>query len=552
MLFSCSDQHVREIPNRQGLLAKKAMVVSAHPLASEIGLNVIKNGGNAVDAAVAVHFALAVVHPSAGNLGGGGFMIYRTKEGEFHALDYREKAPVAADRDIYLDADGEPDGEKSRLGHLAVGVPGSVDGMLTVHQKFGKMDWQKLVQPAVELANRGHSLTEKEAASLNNAREKIQKFNTIAPAYFINESWEKGDTIYNHDLAKTLERISTLGRDGFYAGETAELIVAEMERGNGLISLEDLKNYHSEWRDPIQVGYKGFMVTSMGPPSSGGVAIGQLLTMIAHFPIREWGINDIKTIHTIAEIERRVYADRATYLGDADFVQVPIKQLLDENYLKSRILDIDLARATKSEDISAGEVLQEHEETTHFSIIDAEGNAVSSTTTINGSFGSHVVVGGAGFFLNNEMDDFSAKPGSPNMFGLVGGEANAIAPGKRMLSSMTPTIVEKDGGLFMVVGTPGGSTIITSVFQTILNVIEFEMNMQGAVGFPRFHHQWLPDYIQYESDRFDEMQLDELHALGHETMGRSSIGRVDAILVLPDGRLEAGADARGDDTAYGF
>ena len=551
LIFSCTDNPVKEIPNRKGFVAEKAMVVSAHPLASEIGMNILKDGGNAIDAAVAVHFALAVVYPSAGNIGGGGFMIYRTNEGEFHTLDYREKAPEAAGRDMYLDESGEPDSDRSRIGHLAVGVPGSVDGMSTAHEKFGKMDWAELLQPAIRLA-RGYILTEKEAAKLNNAHEQIQNVNTITPTYFLKESWSKGDVIHNHDLAMTLERIAKDGQEGFYEGETAKLLVDEMERGGGLISLDDLKNYQSIWRDAVQFDYKDFTITSMGPPSSGGVAIGQLFKMISNFPIKKWGINDVRTIHTITELERRAYADRSVYLGDIDFVHVPIAQLLDDDYLKTRVHDFDLTKATRSEDILAGEISQEHEQTTHFSIIDGQGNAISSTTTINGAFGSYLVVGGAGFFLNNEMDDFSAKPGSPNMFGLVGGEANAIEPGKRMLSSMTPTIMEKNGDLFMVLGTPGGSTIITSVFQTIINVVEFGLNMQGAVDFPRFHHQWLPDYIQYEHGRFDKTQLDELQKFGHETKERSSIGSVDAILVLPDGRLEAGADSRGDDTAYGF
>jgi len=549
---SCRLDRQRENPNRQGILAEKAMVVSAHHLASQVGIDVLKNGGNAIDAAVAVHFALAVVYPGAGNIGGGGFLVYRTNKGEFYTLDYREKAPENAARDMYLNDSGEVDNEKSRLGHLATGVPGSVDGMVTAHEKFGSLSWEELIIPAIRLAEDGFLLTEKEASKLTNARERIEKFNTISPEYLIRDSWQKGDMIYYNDLAKTLLNIAKNGRAGFYKGETANLIVKEMERGNGLITHIDLENYSSVWRNPIQFNYKEYRITSMGPPSSGGVAIAQLFSMIEQFPVKDWGIDDSQSIHAIVESEKLVFADRAKYLGDPDFVHIPIHKLMDSTYNFGRAAEISFSNTRLAENVTAGPIVQEHEETTHFSIIDQFGNAVASTTTLNGGFGNHVVVDGAGFFLNNEMDDFSAKPGSPNMYGLVGGEANAIVPAKRMLSSMTPTIVEKEGELFMVVGTPGGSTIITSVFQTILNVVDFGLNMQGAVDFPRFHHQWKPDYIQYENDRFVKQTLEELRVLGHSFEERSAIGRVDAILVLDDGTLEGAADPRGDDAAMGF
>ncbi len=551
-ISSCEQGKSREIPNSLGVIAEKAMVVSAHPLATKVGLEVLKNGGNAIDAAVAVHFALAVVFPGAGNIGGGGFLVYRTANGEFHTLDYREKAPAKAGRDMYLSSSGEVDNEMSRLGHMAAGVPGSVHGMETAHLKFGSKPWKDLIMPSIDLAENGFSLTKMEASSLNGAREGFEKYNTILPENLFSTIWKQGDTIFYKDLAKTLQRIAEQGSDGFYTGETAKRIVDEMERGNGLISFEDLKNYQSVWREPIQLSYKNYTITSMGPPSSGGVAIGQLLAMMQNFPLKDWGINNVRTIHVMTEAEKLVFADRAEYLGDPDFVQIPIDKLLDVDLNKVRASNINLESAARADDILASDFGIEHEETTHFSIVDQYGNAVSSTTTLNGSFGNHVVVGGAGFFLNNEMDNFSAKPGSPNMYGLVGGEANAIMPAKRMLSSMTPTIVEKDGSLFMVVGTPGGSTIITSVFQTILNVVEFDLNMQGAVDFQRFHHQWRPNLILYETGRFDDKLFKELQGLGHEFNERSAIGRVDAILILEDGSLEAGTDQRGDDTAMGY
>lgn len=551
-ISSCEQKKAREITNNLGVIAENAMVVSAHPLASQVGIEVLKNGGNAIDAAVAVHFALAVVYPSAGNIGGGGFLVYRTNKGKFYTLDYREKATANAGRDMYLDDFGEVDNEKSRLGHLAAGVPGSVDGMVTAHQRFGSKNWEELLEPVINLARMGFLLTEKEASILNNARERIEKYNTVKPGNVIRETWHEGDTIYYHDLAKTLGRIAENGSAGFYKGETAKLIVEEMERGNGLITYDDLENYKSIWREPVTFNYKEYRITSMGPPSSGGIAIAQLFAMIEQFPVNNWGIDHIKTIHLITESEKLVFADRAKYLGDPDFVQIPIEKLMDLKYNKGRAGNINFKESSIADDIMAGQFDHEHEETTHFSIIDQFGNAVSSTTTLNGGFGNHVVVGGAGFFLNNEMDDFSSKPGSPNMYGLIGEEANAIVPAKRMLSSMTPTIVEKDRKLFMVVGTPGGSTIITSVFQVILNVIEFDLNMQGAVDFQRFHHQWRPEHILYEKGRFEDYIYKELEGLGHEFKERSAIGRVDAILVLEDGKLESGADHRGDDTAIGF
>ncbi len=553
LVSSCQNRDSREILNKQGLVTENAMVVTAHPLATRIGVEILEHGGNAVDAAVAVHFALTVVHPSAGNIGGGGFLVYRTNAGEFHTLDYREKAPAKASKNMYLDSAGNVINEKSRLGHLAAGVPGSVDGMTTVHQKFGKLPWKELLKPSIELAENGFSLTAKEASGLNQVRSQVLEYSTINPENIThNPNWQQDDDIYHKHLAKTLSSISANGREGFYGGETAKLIVDEMTRGNGLISLEDLKNYHSVWRDPIQFDYKNFKITSMGPPSSGGVAIAQLFTMIRQFPLSEWGIDHEHTIQAIVEAEKLVFADRSKYLGDPDHFNIPIEKLMNKDYNLKRAAMINMDNAKKADHISAGQLIPEHEETTHFSIVDQFGNAVSCTTTLNGGFGNKVVVGGAGFFLNNEMDDFSAKPGTPNMYGLIGNEANAIAPAKRMLSSMTPTIVEKNGILFMVVGTPGGSTIITSVFQTILNVVEFDLHMQGAVDFPRFHHQWLPDYIQYEEGRFMKGTFEMLQEKGQEFNVKGSIGRVDAILVLENGNLEGGADLRGDDVAMGF
>jgi len=534
-------------------IAKNGMVVTAHPLASNIGKAVLQNGGNAVDAAIAVQYALAVCYPAAGNIGGGGFMIIRTKEGKVDALDFREKAPQLAHKDMYLDESGTVIPRLSLDGHLAAGVPGTVDGVFAAHERYGKMSMRELVEPAIQLAEEGFAITRQEAERLNSKKADFLRLNQGATIFVKEEQWKAGDLLVQKILATTLRLIQDYGRAGFYEGTTADKIVAEMKSGKGIISHQDLKDYKSVWRTPITANYKGYTIHSMPPPSSGGIALAQLLKIVEKYDLKGLGFHSKEAIHVMAEAERRVYADRATYLGDSDFFEVPIDNLLDDNYLTSRMENFNAFRATESASIEAGVFNPvESEETTHFSIVDPQGNAVSVTTTLNASYGSKTVVRGAGFLLNNEMDDFSSKPGVPNFYGLVGAEANAIAPGKRMLSSMTPTIVEKDDKLFMVLGTPGGSTIITSVFQVFLHVAEYEMSMTEAVNASRFHHQWLPDQISIERDCLSPEMIDKLQKMGHTIKKRESIGRVDAILALPDGKLEGAGDRRGDDCAAGF
>jgi gamma-glutamyltranspeptidase/glutathione hydrolase len=531
---------------------RNGMVVCATADAARVGLDILKKGGNAVDAAVAVQFALTVTHPEAGNIGGGGFMVYRSATGQCSTLDFREKAPALAGPDMFLDKDGNVIKDMSLDTHQASGVPGSVDGMVEAHHKYGKLKWTELVQPAINLAHRGFKITRRLAASLNRAHDQFKKLND-GKSYLVRESeWNEGDLMVQEDLAKTLELIRDKGRDGFYAGKVADQLLAEMQNGHGLISKNDLKNYHSVWRKPITGDYKKYHIISMPPPSSGGVALLQLLGSVEKYPLHRWGFNKDSTVQLIVEAERRVYADRSKYLGDPDFYKVPVANLLGHAYIQSRMRNFDWGAATSSASIQPGKFAgYESDQTTHYSIVDREGNAVAITTTLNGSFGSKIFVKGAGFLLNNEMDDFSAKPGVPNMYGLVGGKANSIQSGKRMLSAMTPTIIEKGGKLFMIVGTPGGSTIITSVFQTILNVIEFNQDMQQAVTSKRFHHQWLPDEVQTEPNAFDAATRSILEKKGYKIVEHGPSGRVDAILVTKSG-YEGGADPRGDDTSVGW
>ncbi|HKK37958.1 MAG TPA: gamma-glutamyltransferase [Cryomorphaceae bacterium] len=531
----------------------KAGVACAHPEAAIIGAEILEKGGNAIDAAVAVQWALAVCYPEAGNIGGGGFMVMRRSDGLATSLDYRERAPLGAFAELFIGPDGEVDEGMSQNSRIAAGVPGSVAGIYVMHEKFGSLKMSYLLKPAIDLARKGFPITTDQAQRLNENREKFETRNRFPTAFVKETPWVAGDTLIQTDLANTLSRISEKGPTEFYNGETARLIMEEMGEGRGLMTEKDLKNYLPQWRNPIKFSFDRYQVISMSPPSSGGIALEQMFKMSKMLKVDSIEHNSTEYIHFNTEIQRRVYADRSMHLGDPDYYDVPYREMTDSAYLASRLENLRY-RATPSSRVSPGNVEQvaESMETTHLSVVDEAGNAVSITTTINGLYGSRIVVSGAGFLLNNEMDDFSAKPGAPNMFGLIGGKANSIEPGKRMLSSMTPTIVEKDGDLFLVVGSPGGSTIITSVYQTIANCTYYGMDLKEAIAAPKFHSQWLPDKLFLEQDRFPQDVITLLQSKGHEIDYFYTLGRVDAIKVSENGMLEVCGDPRGDDVAAGY
>ncbi len=552
VLSSCREDKV-PYPLDKLAQSERAMASTAHPLASDAGIRMIRLGGNAIDAAVAIHFALAVVYPRAGNIGGGGFMIIRMADSLTEALDFREVAPGAAHRDMYLDSLGNVRPQISREGAFSVGIPGSVKGLYTAHRRYGTLPWATLLQPAIELAEKGFRIDAREARRFNTTREQFIKYNGTDIPFVRSKAWKSGDLLLQQSLANTLKRIAQQGADGFYKGKTAAYIIETMQEHHGIVTLQDLEQYRAVWRKPIQTDYRGYTIYSMPPASSGGITLAQILKIIEPYELGKMPFHKWQHIHLMAEAEKLAYADRAEHLGDMDFYPVPIDSLLAENYLAAQASKISMDTARASDSIYAKSFYQDLEsyETTHFSVVDTSGNAVSLTTTLNLNFGSKVFVKGAGFLLNDEMDDFSAKPGVPNYFGLIGNQANAIQPYKRMLSSMTPTIVEKDKELFLVVGTPGGSTIITTVAQIIINIIDFNMTLEEAVAAPRFHHQWLPEQITIEQDGFDSLTLQQLKSMGHAINTTQRIGLVDAVMQR-GGMLIGVADRRGGDDVEGY
>jgi gamma-glutamyltranspeptidase/glutathione hydrolase len=530
--------------------AAHGVIATAHPLASLAGARILRQGGNAVDAALAAQLALAVVYPAAGNIGGGGFMVLHLHDGRNTTIDFRETAPAAAKRDMYLDADGNADPHLSREGALSVGVPGTIAGIFLAHEKYGSAPMRSIIQPAIDLAAGGYAISAAEAAGLNHAQEAFREYNTVMPVFVKPGGWHEGDTLRQPDLARTLIAIRDHGMAGFYGGETAEKIVAEMQRSHGIITREDLAHYRAVERQPVEFTYHGYRLICMPPPSSGGILLEQMLKMLSRYPVGDYGFESTRSVQLMVEIERRAYADRAQFLGDPDFVAMPLDSLVSDAYLRRRMADYDPSRATPSREVAAGQFAHESEETTHLSVADSQGNVVSVTYTLNSGYGSKVVVGGAGFILNDEMDDFSAKPGAPNMFGLVGAEANAISPGKRMLSSMTPTVVLKGNKPYLVLGTPGGATIITSVFQTLVDLLDFGMSVSDAVNQPKFHEQWRPDLVYVEAGFPDSVQRN-MEKMGYRFTTRSPIGRTEVIRI-ENAVMEAVADKRGDDSVAGY
>jgi gamma-glutamyltranspeptidase / glutathione hydrolase len=537
------------------LQSKRGMVVTSEPNASQVGIQILKLGGNSIDAAVAVGFALAVTHPQAGNIGGGGFMVIRMVDGSSTSFDYREKAPAKSVKDMFLDEHGRFVPQRSQVGYLACGVPGSVAGMLLAHEKYGKLRRTQVIEPAIKLALKGFRISAPFARDLNSALKNFGMFpSTRKICSRHGDPYKEGELFLQPDLAKTLTRIAKDGRDGFYKGKTSKLIVAEMNRGGGLISSDDLASYKVIERPPVRGNYRGYEILSMGPPSSGGVMLIHLLNILKNFNIAGSGFASVETISILTEAMQLAFADRAEFFGDPDFFRVPVDTLLSQSYAHERSTLIHPTAATPSISISHGTMIKEHEETTHYSVIDRWGNAVSTTTTINGWFGNGVVVDGAGFFLNNEMDDFSAKPGVPNMFGVLGSEANAVQPNKRMLSSMTPTIVVKGDKPYLILGSPGGSTIITTVLQVVLNVVDHGMALRQAVDAPRIHHQWFPDELRYERTAFSPGVVHGLKDRGFHLVEMSgNQGRVEAIMIDPhNGMYQGVSDSRGYGVADGY
>lgn len=533
---------------------KGGMVSSASDLATQVGIEILKKGGNAVDAAVGVGFTLAVVYPQAGNLGGGGFMIiHLNNNGKFFntSIDYREKAPLAAYKDMYLDKDGNVVEDLSTTGSLAAGVPGSVAGMLYALDKYGTKSRSEILGYAISIADTGFFIEEGLADALNSFQSEFSQF--AGTVKIFGGKFKAGERLIQKDLANTLKDISQKGRDGFYKGEVAEKIVQQMINSNGMINYEDLEKYQPAERDVIKGTYRGYNIISMGPPSSGGISLIYLLNILENYDIAKTGYGSSENIQLMTEAMRRVYSDRSEFMGDADFVNVPIEVLTSKEYSKDRMKDFVKDQAGNSKVIKAGDPFgNESKETTHYSVADGNGNLVSVTTTINDVFGNKQVVDGAGFFLNNEMDDFVSKPGVPNIYGLVGNDANAIQPEKRMLSSMTPTIVFKNDKPYLVVGSPGGGRIITTVLQTIINLIDHDMSLEEAIDSPRFHHQWLPDEIQIENEMLNTEVINSLESMGYTIKNISDFGRVNAILINEDGTMTGHSDKRGYGSSVGF